>query len=265
MDFRFTKPAPDLGQEYGKHRLAFFRLPLLVYLIFSFIILPSLAASFAEKGINADMETWLLTAFWLLWTAYHLANSYKTRVILHHNGIILRRLLLPDKTFYFQPDMRVFVRKWQYGWIFTAWKTPTRTQIRLRASNGKKLKLSSSWTQQDRVLAVLHQYQLIHTLPCLRESYINNETLDFSGVRLNLSGIWIKRKYYDLEKYEPRIVNGWLYLYKIKKNGKPRWVHTDRISLAKISEAKIFLDWIGFYGMDLNDYITEHYKINPFF
>ena len=259
MDFSFSKPAPDLGQEYGKHRLAFFRLPLLVNLV----CLAVLLAGFDEDGINST--TLSLAALWLLWTLHYLASWHKNRIILHHNGIILRRLLLSDKTFYFQPDMRVFVRKWRYCWIFRTWKTATRTQIRLRYPNGNKLKLSSSWTQQEYVLSVLRQYQLIHTLPRLRESYINNEILDFSGVRLNLSGIWIKRKYYDLEKYEPRIVNGWLYLYKIKKNGKPRWVHTDRISLAKISEAKILLDWIGFYGMDLNDYITEHYKINPFF
>ena len=259
MDYRFTKPAPDLGQEYGKHRLAFFRLPLLVNLV----CLAVLLAGFDEDGINST--TLSLAALWLLWTLHYLASWHKNRIILHHNGIILRRLLLSDKTFYFQPDMRVFVRKWRYSVIFAAWKTAPRIQIILQQRSGSKLKLLPYWKNQERVLSVLRQYQLVHIVPRLREAYANGETLDFGGVQLDVSGIWLNKKHYGRQQYEPRVGGGWLYVYKAKANGKTRWRASARIPLAKISEAKILLDFIGFDGAAFNDYLTEHYKLNPFF
>ena len=259
MDFSFSKPSPDLGQEYGKHRLTFFRLLLLANLV----CLAVLLVGFDEDGINST--TLSLAALWLLWTLYYLASWYKNRIILHHNGIILRRLLLSDKTFYFQPNMRVFVRKWQYGIVFLSRFATSCTQIRLYTPNGDKLKLSSSWKHPERVLAVLRQYQLIHTLPNLREAYDNGETLDFGGVQLNHAGIWIKRKFYSLQEYTPKIKNGSLYLHKIKANGKSKWRAAAHVSLADICEVEIVLDWIGFQGADLNQYTTEQYKFNPFF
>ena len=260
MDFSITKAAPDLGREYGKHRMEFFRLPLLASLGLLLIV----ALVFSEASENFSV-LWALAIFGLLWAVYCLASWHTNRMILHHNGIVYRRLLLPDKTFYFQPNMRVFVRKWQYSWIFSAWKTAPRIQIILQQRSGAKLKLSPYWKHQERVLSVLRQYQLIHTLPRLHEAYANGETLDFGGVQLDGSGIWINQKHYGWQQYKPRIGDGWLYVYKTKANGKTQWRASARIPLAKISEAKILLDFIGFDGAAFNDYLTEHYKLNPFF
>ncbi len=260
MDFSITKAAPDLGREYGKHRMEFFRLPLLASLGLLLIV----ALVFSEASENFPV-LWALAIFGLLWMIYCLASWHINRIVLHHSGIVYRHLLLPDKTFYFQPDMRVFVRKWQYSWIFSAWKTAPRIQIILQQRSGAKLKLSSCWKNQERVLSVLRQYQLIHTLPRLHEAYVNGETLDFGGVQLDGSGIWVNKKYYSWQQYEPRIGDGWLYVYKTKANGKTQWRASARIPLAKISEAKILLDFIGFDGAAFNDYLTEHYKLNPFF
>ena len=252
-----------MGRHYSNIRCRIFTLHTWVYLCIAPMAGKLLFDEFAQSKSHL-VSAYLLPAVLAAWTIWLLADKLQSRIALYHNGFIRLYPFGRQKAFYFHPDMHVFTRRWQYSIIFSSWRTSIRATIRLLRPDGTKFSLPATFPNA-KLLNLICQYQFIHSVPRMRDAYNKGETLDFGGVRINHSGIFVKQDFFPWQEYEPKIGGGRLYIHQIKLNGKTKWRATAKVPLVKIAEVNIFLGLIGFGGDCLDEYGVERYQLNPFF
>ncbi|MDO4878966.1 MAG: hypothetical protein Q3966_06710 [Neisseria sp.] len=253
----------ELGRHYGTARRRIFTLHTWIYLFAALILANILLPEFAKPNPNPHPNAWLLSALLAVWTVWLLADKLQSRIAFYHNGFIRHYPFGRQKTVFFHPEMHVFVRQWRYAFFLSLWKTAVRARIRLYLPDGGKFVLPATFCNIG-LLNIIRQYQFIHTLPRLGGDFEGGRTVDFGGVKLNQTGIFVGQKFFSWHEYKPKLGSGRLSVYKIKPGGKTKWLPAANICLGKISEVNILLDFIGFARTDVKEYGVEEYSISPF-
>lgn len=245
----------QLGELRLRLRKSPWRLAVWAALVLSVPVAMFVAAAngrFADVTGNEVIISLLL----LLGLMVLVADFATVRIDVHGEALVYRSLL-SRRVVRFSPYMRLYVRRWRYG--FLVFRFGRFTDVFLEDENGERHHIRSSFRRNEQAAVVMEHYLFRNAMHMLNQIYDAGEVLDFGAVQLSREHIAAAGRTVLREQVGRYAIGGGkLKIYGGKKNAKLKLLPLASVQVEKIANFRILCRFI-----DLNDVgmIRHAYRI----